>query len=72
MEANFKLTPTAGVPLQDPTLYRQIVGSVIYLTVTRPGIAYAVHIVSQFMSAPCTGITQPFFVLFVMLKVPYS
>jgi len=55
IEANFKLTPTASVPLKDPMLYRQFVGSLIYLTITRPDTAYAVHIVSQFMSAPCTG-----------------
>ena len=55
MEANFKLTSTTGVPLKDPTLYRQLVGSLIYFTVTRPDIAYTVHIVSQFMYAPCIG-----------------
>ena len=27
-------------------------GSLIYLTVTRPDLAYAVHLVSQFMSSP--------------------
>ncbi|KAK9108921.1 hypothetical protein Sjap_016981 [Stephania japonica] len=39
----------------DPTLYRQLVGSLVYLTISRPDIAYAVHVVSQFMSSPRTA-----------------
>jgi hypothetical protein len=39
-------------PLSDATLYRQLVGSLVYLTVTRPDIAHAIHLVSQFLSAP--------------------
>ncbi|KAL0555857.1 hypothetical protein IC582_004358 [Cucumis melo] len=54
LDPNVRLTPFDGVPLDDPTLYRQLVGNLIYLTVTCPDIAYAVHIVSQFMAAPCT------------------
>jgi hypothetical protein len=52
LETNVKLLATDGEPLSDATLYRQLVGSLIYLTVTRLDIAYAVHLVSQFMSAP--------------------
>ena len=52
LELNFKLNPTDGEPLSDATLYRQLVGSLIYLTVTLPDLAYVVHLVSQFMSAP--------------------
>jgi hypothetical protein len=52
LEFNIKLNATDGEPLPDATLYQQLVGSLIYLTVTRPDLAYAVHLVSQFMSAP--------------------
>lgn len=52
LELNVKLRPTDGIPLQDVTLYRQIVGCLVYLTITRPDLAYAVHIVSQFVSSP--------------------
>ena len=33
LEANIKLSPTEGIILDDLTLYRQLVGSLIYLTV---------------------------------------
>ena len=40
-------------PMKDPTLYRELVGSLIYLMYcTRPDITFVVNILSQFMSAP--------------------
>ncbi|CAL5387066.1 unnamed protein product [Camellia sinensis] len=54
IDPQIRLTPLDGTLLSDATLYRQLVGSLVYLTVTRPDIAYAVHIVSQYMSAPRT------------------
>ena len=43
VELNAHLIPTEGKPLSNPFLYRRLVGSLIYLTVTRPDISYAVH-----------------------------
>jgi hypothetical protein len=43
LERNIRLLATDGESLSDATLYRQLVGSLIYLTVTRLDISYAVH-----------------------------
>ncbi|XP_026452189.1 uncharacterized protein LOC113352596 [Papaver somniferum] len=52
LEVNVRHSPTDGTLLSNPILYRQLVGSLNYLTITRPDISHDVHIVSQFMSAP--------------------
>ncbi|RVW23478.1 Retrovirus-related Pol polyprotein from transposon TNT 1-94 [Vitis vinifera] len=52
VELNAHLTSSGGKPLSNPSLYRRLVGSLVYLTVTRPDISYAVHQVSQYLSAP--------------------
>ncbi|XP_072064209.1 uncharacterized protein [Arachis hypogaea] len=54
LEPNVRFTPMDGTVLDNPTLYRQLVGGLVYLTVTRPDIAYPVHVLSQFLSAPRT------------------
>ncbi|CAM8878191.1 unnamed protein product [Rhodiola kirilowii] len=49
-----QLNSTYGDLLDNPTLFREIVGSLQYLTITRPDYAYAVNFISQFMSQPRT------------------
>ncbi|RVW92402.1 Retrovirus-related Pol polyprotein from transposon RE1 [Vitis vinifera] len=46
------LTLQSGTPLSDPTEYRTVVGSLQYLSLTRPDIAYTVNKLSQFMHQP--------------------
>lgn len=54
MEPNLKLSDSSGDLLSDASVFRKIVGKLLYLTHTRPDITYAVHKLSQFMSAPRT------------------
>ena len=52
LEVNVKLRKDDEDLLFYPTYYRHLVGSLIYLTITRPDISYVVNVVSQFMTAP--------------------
>ncbi|KAM1270153.1 hypothetical protein ACFX2G_002244 [Malus domestica] len=52
MEPDLVLLPTGSDLLKDPTQYRRMVGKLIYLTITRPEITYAVNTLSQFMQEP--------------------
>ena len=52
IEYNYRFNPHDGESLSDATLYRQLVWSLIHLTVTRPDISFAIHVVNQFMAAP--------------------
>jgi hypothetical protein len=52
LEVNLKLRHKEGDLLSNPSLYRQLVRSLNYLTITRPDISFAVQQVSQFMQAP--------------------
>lgn len=54
MASSPKLTLKSGSPLSDPREYRQVVGSLQYLSLTRPDISYAVNRLSQFMHSPTT------------------
>ncbi|KAK3006483.1 hypothetical protein RJ639_016084 [Escallonia herrerae] len=52
MEPNLKLKKHEGKLLEEGRKFRQLVGSLIYLNITRLDIAYSVRVVSQFMDKP--------------------
>ena len=52
MVSGLKLSAVGDSPFHDPALYRSIVGSLQYATITRPDISFAVSKISQFMHAP--------------------
>ncbi|CAM8914183.1 unnamed protein product [Rhodiola kirilowii] len=52
MDTNHKLGLSTASVLADPMPYRRLVGQFIYLTNTRPDLAYPIHILSQFMNKP--------------------
>eukprot|EP00253_Pinus_taeda_P032920 PITA_32920 len=52
MEPGLKLSAQSSSLPIDETLFRQLVGSLIYLTATRPDISFAMGYISRFMSAP--------------------
>lgn len=52
IELNHKLASVKSPMFDNPEQYRRLVGRFIYLTITRPDLSYAVHILSQFMKTP--------------------
>ena len=52
MEQNLHLSMDVGKLLPDAIQYRKLIGRLLYLTLTRPDITYAVHRLSQFLTEP--------------------
>ena len=46
IEQQLRLSSTDGNLLSNPSSYRRLIGWLIYLTVTRPDIVFAVHVLS--------------------------
>jgi hypothetical protein len=52
METNLKLLVDTSSELVDATMYKQIIGSLMYLTNTRPDICFAMNTLSQYLVEP--------------------
>jgi hypothetical protein len=52
LEQNVKLSVNEEDLVEDTTMYKCIMGSLIYMTITRPDLNYEVGVVSQFMQTP--------------------
>ena len=51
-ELNVKINKDDGSLLEDPTIFRWLVGSLLYLTMIRLDISHALHTVSKYVSNP--------------------
>ena len=67
-EPNVKLKSTGGKPLDNPTLYRRLVGGLVYLTITRPDITYAV----MWLVSSCPILTLSILLLFFTFSAIYE
>mgnify|MGYP002776152625 FL=1 len=52
LDWNLKLDAEFRTEECKPTQYRQLIGSLIYLTITRPDLSYSISLLSQFMQKP--------------------
>ncbi|XP_019053901.1 PREDICTED: uncharacterized protein LOC109114922 [Nelumbo nucifera] len=52
IDVNHRLEDCSDEPIADMKQYQRLVGRLLYLSMTRPNIAYAVGVLSQFMHAP--------------------
>ena len=49
---NERISKNDGEKLEDPSVFRSLVGSLLYLTATRPDLMFPAGLLSRFMSSP--------------------
>lgn len=70
IEQNHKLldNQSESISISNASTYRQLVGRLIYLTMTRPDLSYSVHVLSQFMNSPRVDHMQAVFKVLKYIK----
>ncbi|RVX06823.1 Retrovirus-related Pol polyprotein from transposon RE2 [Vitis vinifera] len=52
MEANINISQDDRKLLENHNLYRRLIGKLLYLTITRPNLAYSVNRLTQYLASP--------------------
>ncbi|XP_022891708.1 uncharacterized protein LOC111406530 [Olea europaea var. sylvestris] len=52
LDQNVKLAKDKRDLLADPSIYRSLIGRLLYLTITRPDLSYSIQLLSQYMDKP--------------------
>eukprot|EP00253_Pinus_taeda_P014642 PITA_14642 len=68
-QSRVKLSVSCTSPEVDATLYRQLVGKLLYLTHTRPDLSFVVGLVAHFMQNPVKVIGKQLKEYFVMFEI---
>ena len=55
MEFTLKLSVNDSNIYEDPSSYQRLIGRLLYLTLTRPDLAYSVQVLSQFLAKPAVS-----------------
>lgn len=71
MDLNVKYEINGGDVLDKPLSYRQLVGRINYLLLTRPNISHAIQTVSQFVNIHVKFILMLSAKQFVILYIPH-
>nr|XP_025637087.1 uncharacterized protein LOC112732551 [Arachis hypogaea] len=69
VEEKFKLLREDKGRVVNPTYYKSLIGSLRYLTTTRPDIVFGVSLLSRFIEKPCTNHLQAAKRIFRYIKV---
>lgn len=70
MEQSAKFSSSVGEGVPDLALYKRLIGKLLYLTLTRLDICYAVHKLSQFMAAPKVHLQAAYKILKYLKRSP--